>query len=177
MSKKIRPSLKDYLRTGEVHMEPVEASEPSPSAPEAVQLKKKNVKATPARPREKKQTAPAKRTVRVKEPLVAQIAEKTPLSTPEGIFLELLSEADRKTWEPILQAGTEINSFPLDFVAIREDFRTMDRSRFTFYILDEKGADLRPVRTSVQIREPIACLAKWDEMGILTLYELKDSKN
>lgn len=116
MSKRMRPSLKDYLRTGVVRTHKEAALPPLALA-----------------------------------------------------FLDILSKVDRETWEPILQGGTELQSKPLDFIFLREDFRTMDRSRFTYYILPQRGELLRPVRSSVQIREPLALLVKWDEMGMLTL--------
>ena len=86
-------------------------------------------------------------------------------------LLENMTEADRKTWEPIFSAGTKICKSPLEFVSAREDFRTMDRARFTYYILEQKGGPLRPIRSSEQIREPLLLLLKWDEMGTMTLYD------
>lgn len=133
MAKKIRPSLKDYLRTGVVRFG--EEREPGPA------------------PREQElSSAPSPR-------------------DPVAVLLALLSERDRLTWEPILKAGTEVRNAPLDFVALREEFRTADRNRFTYYLLAEGEEHLRPIRTSVQIREPVKALLKWDETGALTLYE------
>ena len=134
MSKKIRPSLKDYLRTGQVHLEA--ANSQSSQDNEVPELEGKSLE----------------------------------LNVRKFDFLELLSPFDREMWGPILHAGTEFQMLPIDFVALREDFRTMDRSRFTYYILDRKGEPLRPVRTSVQIREPLIFLIKWDEIGALSLY-------
>lgn len=96
-------------------------------------------------------------------------AETPPLSTA---LLSILSEEDRRTWRPILEAGTEIRHLELDFVSLREEFRTADRNRFTYYLLEGPGELLRPIRTSVQIREPVQFVLKWDEMGTLTLYGL-----
>lgn len=87
------------------------------------------------------------------------------------LVLESLSERDRHTWEPILNAGTRLESAPLDFVSLREEFRCADRNRFTYYLLAGGEEHLRPIRTSVQIREPVKALFKWDETGILTLYK------
>ena len=88
-----------------------------------------------------------------------------------GDILTLLSDGDREMWAPILNAGTRIERVPATFVAMREDFRAADRDRFTYYLLAGEGEPLRPLRTSVQIREPLRFLLKWDESGILTLYE------
>jgi hypothetical protein len=75
-------------------------------------------------------------------------------------------------WEPILRSGTEIRQPPFNAPALREDFRVMDRARFTYYILNERNAPLRPVRSSVQIREPFVLLIKWDETGAVDIYGL-----
>ena len=132
MSKKIRPSLKDYLRTGVVRLESDDTPPPSDA------------------------------------PIPSQ-------EDSEAFFLSLLSGRDRKTWQPILDAGIVLHSLPLDLIPLREDFRTADKNRFTFYILDKKGEPLRVVRTSVQIRNPFEFLVKWDETGILTLYKPEGS--
>jgi hypothetical protein len=124
MSKRLRPSLKDYLKTGEVRLD-----------------------STPP------------------DPLPANAAEEKIRAV-----LELLTESDRQTWEPILFSGTEVRWPSLDLAALREEFRAMDRTRFTCYILDERGVPLRVVRTSVQIRKPFALLFKWDETGVLDVY-------
>ncbi|MDR1979842.1 MAG: hypothetical protein LBQ42_13985 [Synergistaceae bacterium] len=124
MSKRTRPNLRDYLRTGKVRAE-TEPGESSESAPGV------------------------------------------------DAFLRLLTRHDLEVWRPMLRAGTAIQELPLDFVSLREDFRTMDRTRFTCYILEREGEPLRPVRTSVQIREPLLLALKWDELGTLTLYSRK----
>ena len=85
-------------------------------------------------------------------------------------FLDLLAPPDLKMWEAILGAGTTVQARSLDAASIREDFRTMDRDRFTFYTLVKKGEPLRLVRLGSQIHDPLALLLKWDETGILTVY-------
>lgn len=127
MAKKLRPSLKDYLRTGVVRF-----TEDHP-------------------------------------PVAAEKRESAPPQN-SAMILDLLSERDRRTWEPIFSAGTEIRVAPLDFVALREEFRNADRNRYTYYLLADGEDHLRPVRTSVQIREPVKGLLKWDETGVLTFY-------
>ena len=94
-----------------------------------------------------------------------------PSPAPADAVAALLSEKDKQMWGPILTAGTALQRVPLDFVALREEFRTSDRDRFTYYILPAEGEALRPVRTSVQIREPLRLVLKWDETGVMTLYE------
>ena len=93
--------------------------------------------------------------------------------SPSAALLALLSERDRLTWEPILGAGTEMRTAPLDFTALREEFRSADKNRFTYYLLADGEEHLRPVRTSVQIRSPLKLLLRWDETGILTCYGLQ----
>ena len=127
MAKKIRPSLKDYLRTG---------------------------------------------VVRFTEDHLSVAAEKRESAPPQNsaMILDLLSERDRRTWEPIFNAGTEVRVASLDLIALREEFRNADRNRYTYYLLADGEDHLRPVRTSVQIREPVKGLLKWDETGVLTFY-------
>lgn len=173
MTKRIRPSLKDYLRTGEVRVEAIEPQEISVSGSVPFRAREKEDKkssrskqATPEKSNTRKQAVKVKerRTVRKTTPkmnVTTSVAED---------FLNSLSAVDRTMWAPVLHAGSEITELPLDFIAVREDFRIMDRNRFTCYILDQKGTDLRPVRTSVQIREPLELLLKWDELGVLTLF-------
>jgi hypothetical protein len=199
----MRPSLKDYLRTGKVRLEPLETeatslsseattpSSNSVSSPEpSVAGKKKasqgepkaSAKATGKKvPREKREkNVPAVSPNSSASPVVKTSPSPSGENAPEPLgvlFLNMLSESDRGTWEPILRAGTEIVSLPADFVALREEFRTMDRSRFTFYILDSPGTNLRSLRTSVQIRDPMTLLLRWDETGTLTLFGMAPSRN
>ena len=129
MAKKIRPSLKDYLRTGVVRFN--DDGEPAAAS---------------------------------------SLADGR---SPSAALLALLSERDRLTWEPILGAGTEMRTAPLDFTALREEFRSADKNRFTYYLLADGEEHLRPVRTSIQIRSPLKLLLRWDETGILTCYGLQ----
>ena len=122
MAKKIRPSLKDYLKTGEVR---------AVSDPE-------------------RKSAPALR---------------------NDVFLDLLSPSDLKMWKSILGAGTAIQVLRLDVSSMREDFQTMDASRFTCYKLAERGGPLSPIRAISQIQPPLLLLLKWDETGVLTVYD------
>ena len=135
--KKIRPSLKDYLRTGVVRFND-----------------------------EGEQGTGAEQTALPPSPPADN-------HSPSAALLALLSERDRLTWEPILGAGTEVRTAPLDFTALREEFRSADKNRFTYYLLADGEEHLRPVRTSVQIRSPLELLLKWDETGILTCYGLQ----
>jgi hypothetical protein len=149
MSKRLRPSLKDYLKTGEVRLEAlsgVHSSPPSAAGSDSAQA----------------ETPPPEPAAAVERGVTETVS----------VFLELLSESDRRMWEPILRSGTEIRLPPFNAAALREDFRVMDRARFTYYILDERNVPLRPVRTSVQIREPFILLLKWDEMGAVDIYGL-----
>lgn len=158
MTRKRRPSLKDYLKTGEVHLEPETLSFPTEGTPAEQAPEQTSTERTAT------EQAPTERTS----------VEKTDaewMTPPAAIALsKLLSATDRRIWEPILDAGTKITVLPLNLVALREEFRTMDRDRFTFFILEREGANLRPVRTSVQIRDPLTLLLRWDESGELTLF-------
>ena len=120
MAKKVKPSLKDYLRTGKRGVaEPEQKQEPARS----------------------------------------------------NAFLDLLAPPDLGMWESMLDAGTTVQVLRLDAASIREDFQTMDGDRFTCYTLAKKGDPLRPVRSGSQINDPLALLLKWDETGMLTVYD------
>ncbi len=186
MAKKKRPSLKDYLSTGQVISEeaqeqpaPLEEAPAAPPADESSAPEKKPAKARKTRSSAAKTGASKKKT-----PVADESAGPTTGEDPspdEGTaaqqessgelrsFVDMLCGEDRKTWEKIF-AVTGAEFLPLDFVERREDFRTMDRSRFTLFKLEEAGKPLFHVRTSVQIREPLIALLKWDETGKATVY-------
>lgn len=183
MAKKKRPSLKDFLSTGEViaekEQEPSASLEDAPAAPSADEqsaLKKK-----PAKARKPRSSAAKKKSPVPEEsapPSAGECASpddgtaaQPELSGELRSFIDLLCGEDRKTWEKIF-AVAEAEFLPLDFVERREDFRTMDRSRFTLFKLEEAGKPLFHVRTSVQIREPLVALLKWDETGKATIFKL-----
>ena len=183
MAKKKRPSLKDYLSTGQVIAEEVQEQsvslEEAPAAPPAGEPpapKKKAVKARAPRTGAAKKATPAP-----DEGTAASAGEGVPLDDGTAAqqelsgelrsFVDMLCGEDRKTWEKIFTA-TGAEFLPLDFVERREDFRTMDRSRFTLFKLEEAGKPLFHIRTSVQIREPLIALLKWDETGKATIYRL-----
>ena len=167
MSKRLRPSLKDYLKTGEVRLESLPGFQPPPSELPAVSgspVSEGWLSGQGENPFS--EAAAAENAKNAAAVGCAEADEKI------SIFLDLLSEFDRRTWEPVLRSGTEIRRPPFNAVSLREDFRLVDRTRFTYYILDERNAPLRPVRTSVQIREPFVLLLKWDETGVLDIYGL-----
>ena len=85
-------------------------------------------------------------------------------------ILELLGDADREQWTPLLTAAA-IEERPIgELSARREEFRTLDRNRYTLFLLDTPKGTLTPVRTSVRIREPLAALLLWDETGSAVVY-------
>lgn len=204
MAKK-RPSLKNYLSTGEVFAgeEPLspaaetagktvseEAAAPAEKAPEGAGGKVAEKKAAPAKkktsssPEKKPSAASGKNAAGEKKtPALRSRAKKTS-TAPEkpsekkgeesfaggmDSILEMLAAEDRPLWERLFGAA-ETEFFPLDLVERREDFRTMPRDRFTLFRLEEPGKPLHHVRTSVQIREPLVCLIKWDETGRISVF-------
>lgn len=183
MSKRMRPSLKDYLRTGEVRLETAEVPElPEQEAsalPPHEGAGKKSKKTTKNKevPLKKKPLAASPKEAFQLAEDAAKEADYSQTLSPENksvslssLFLDSLAPNDRQTWEPVLAAGVEIQNRALDFPLLREDFRTLDRNRFTCYTLEKRGEPLRPVRSSVQIKESLLLYVKWDEMGILSLY-------
>ena len=121
MAKKIKPSLKDYLKTG--------------------------------------------------KRVMAESELKPMTAARSSAFLDLLAPSDLKMWETMLGAGTTVQLLPFNAVSIKEDFRTMDGDRFTCYTLAKKGENLCPVRTDSQIHDSLVLLLKWDETGVLTVYD------
>ena len=122
MAKKMKPSLKGYLKTGEVH--PTSDSGRKPASAARIDA-----------------------------------------------FLDLLAPTDLEMWKSILGAGTAVQVLHLDVTSFREEFRAMDRSRFTCYSLAKKNEPLCPIRSDSQIQDHLMLLLKWDETGILTVYD------
>jgi hypothetical protein len=90
-------------------------------------------------------------------------------------LLELFSPEDLNIWEPVFKAGAKINREKTDFVELRNFFRTMDRAKFTLYILENEKVKMRTVRSGVQIREPFILFLLWDDAGIASVY-ISDEK-
>ena len=161
MTKKLRPSLKDYLKPGKVSSAPPLAqaeseieSEVTPEVTTEVTLE-----VTP----EVKPEATSEVKPEIKP------AAKTRLAL-DKVFLSVLSPADKDTWSSMLTAGVDVKPLFLpDIESLREDFLYSDNTRFTFYILSEKGASLQMVFGESQIQEPFVLVAKWDETGILSI--------
>ncbi len=137
-----RPSLKDYLTTGKVFVEDL------PHAPDPV-----DIAPLPAEPSAE----------------TAAVAAEPETPLPPRI-LEILRDADREQWTPLLTAAA-VEERPIgELSARREEFRTLDRSRYTLFLLETPQGTLTPVRTSVRIREPLAALLLWDETGSAVVY-------
>jgi len=199
MAKK-RPSLKNYLSTGEVfageeslpaHGETagkaVSGTEADPAAfsetaPE--ESKKATAKKKAAPSKKKAPAAPGKKPAGEKKTPVPRSLKKNTPPAPEkpseekgeeahsggtDSLLEMLAPEDRALWGNLFGAA-ETEFLPLDLVERRGDFRTMPRDRFTLFRLEEPGKPLHHVRTSVQIREPLVCLIKWDETGRIFVF-------
>ncbi|GHS94172.1 hypothetical protein AGMMS50276_06220 [Synergistales bacterium] len=153
MTKKLRPSLKDYLKTGKVSSEPF----------------RENAQVTPlaqAEPEIKPEVTPEATPEAIHE---VKPAIKTKLAL-DKVFLSALSPADRDTWSSMLAAGIDVKPLFLPNIeSLREDFLYSDNTRFTFYILNEKGAPLQMVFGESQIQEPFVLVAKWDETGVLSI--------
>ena len=153
-----RPSLKDYLTTGKVFVEEVEAA-PIPSGPSVAET-------APAPAEPPALGEPSAETTAV---VAEQETPLPPKASPPRI-LELLGDADREQWTALLTAAA-VEERPIgELSARREEFRTLDRNRYTLFLLDTPKGTLTPVRTSVRIREPLAALLLWDETGSAVVY-------
>ncbi|NLK18194.1 MAG: hypothetical protein GX310_00130 [Synergistaceae bacterium] len=170
---KRRPSLKDFLATGDVVVDEAVTEEKEKEGTPAAAKKTAPAKKKAAGEAKKaavgdgkKPAARAKKTAaRAKKPS----AEKAGLTADEAALLEMLAPEDKPMWEKLF-AAAETEFLPLDLVERREDFRTMARDRYTLFRLGEAGEPLFHVRTSVQIREPLVCLIKWDETGKISVF-------
>ncbi len=156
-----RPSLKDYLTTGKVFVEDV------PGAAEPVAVEPLPAEARNAAPGKEPAGSGSLPETLCAETTAAVAAPETPL--PPRI-LEILGDADREQWTPLLTAAA-VEERPIgELSARREEFRTLDRGRYTLFLLDAPKGTLTPVRTSVRIREPLAALLLWDETGSAVVY-------
>ena len=164
MSRKKRPDLKDYLRTGVIRVFDSAEDEREPGPAEAVERKAV-----------KEAAQPVKSSVAPEEGIALQAEAPGPKpEVPRGVtpeeVLALLSERDRPMWETMLQAATEIICHPFDAEAARADFAEADPSRFTYYLLPSEGAALSPVRSAGQLTADAKAILKWDENGAATLW-------
>ena len=91
----------------------------------------------------------------------------------EGIkqdIIDMLPENEKALWIQMLAPITDISRAEMDVRALREEFETADKNRFTFYILNDEEDTLWPVMYPDQIAEPMKCLIKWDENGSAEVY-------
>ena len=106
---------------------------------------------------------------------VAPGSPKAPEATVLPRILGMLDDADRDQWTSLLSAAVVEERAVGDLPARRDEFRTMDRNRYTLFLLEAPSAKLVPVRTSVRIREPLAALLLWDENGRAVVYYAGES--
>ena len=85
-------------------------------------------------------------------------------------LLGIFSEEDIYIWGPVFEAGAEIKKDRIDLIEMREFFRTMDRVKFTLFVLKNEKATMQIIRSSVQIREPFILFLLWDDAGIVSIY-------
>ena len=90
-------------------------------------------------------------------------------------LLRMFSPEDISTWSPVFEVGPEIRVEKMDIVELRNFFRTMDRARFTLYILENEKTTMRTIRSGVQIREPFLLFLLWDDTGVVSLYITDES--
>ena len=85
-------------------------------------------------------------------------------------LLELFSPEDSSTWKSVFMSGAEIKKEKMDLIELRNLFRTMDRARFTLYMLENEKCAMRVIRSGVQIREPFLLFLLWDDTGVASVY-------
>ena len=85
--------------------------------------------------------------------------------------MEQINQAARQASDAVSSTAAAIEERPIgELSARREEFRTLDRSRYTLFLLETPQGTLTPVRTSVRIRDPLAALLLWDETGSAVVY-------
>ena len=90
-------------------------------------------------------------------------------------LIGLFSTDDANTWRPVFKAGAEVKNEKADLSELRDFFRTMDRVKFTLYILENEKTNMRIIRSSVQIREPFILFLLWDDAGVASVYISEDT--
>ncbi|MDI9370948.1 MAG: hypothetical protein GX181_10105 [Synergistaceae bacterium] len=161
MAKRKRPSLKNYLATGRLYDDEEFGAD---QAVEAAPVQEPD-EALPTR-------APEVEQVGESEVSMPATASEPSAPSPDERVLELarmLNEEDAGTWMPVFRTA-DVEFLPLELVERREDFRKMDRVRFTLFKLEKPGEPLFHVRSSVRICEPLAALIKWDETGKVQVF-------
>lgn len=147
-----RPSLRNFLSTGKVSFEPESVAEKK--AKKDAPVKEDNASIV------KKTVKSGKKSGSVKKKLKYDFSW----------ILEKLAPDDLGTWEMIFNSDATIKEEPLDMVLLREMFRNMDRVKYTLYVLDASGNNMRTIRSGVQIREPFEFFILWDDSGSVTVY-------
>lgn len=139
---KTRPSLKNFLSTGKVELE-------TEVAPKVVKPPKPPKPEKPKKEKKPKPEAPA---------------------NDFSWLLKKLAPDDLAMWEGMLNSGAGFEEKKIDFIQLRDMFRTMDRVQFTLYMLQAEGTPMRTIRSGVQIRDPFEFFLLWDDNGAATVY-------
>lgn len=85
-------------------------------------------------------------------------------------IIDMLPDGEKALWIQMLAPINDITRGEIDVPALRDDFETADKNRYTFYILNDEENTLWPVMYPDQIAEPMKCIIKWDENGSAEVY-------
>ncbi len=125
-----------------------------------------------AKPEPKKEEATPVAVQEVLQP-VRNYAPSVAGDYEEGIkqdIIDMLPESEKALWINMLAPVSDISRSEIDVRALRDDFETADKNRYTFYILNDEEDTLWPVMYPDQIVEPMKCVIKWDENGSAEVY-------
>ncbi|MBQ7594759.1 MAG: ParA family protein [Synergistaceae bacterium] len=154
--------------TEEISSSPETEPEPEPEKepePEQVITELPEDTPDPVIEPEKPEVEPAKPDIPEEKPQTPPPPPPEPVKIPDGplgVVISMLPEERRRMWLQMLEPMM-ITKRRLNVDLLRDDFEDSDRSRFTFYILDEEEDNLWPVMLSEQIEEPLRCALKIDE--------------
>ena len=103
---------------------------------------------------------------------------KTKAITPkspyvQGIIddvLDMLPDAEKAMWAQLFAPIDDVSRGEIEVHSLREDFEDSDKDRYTFYVLNDESPTFWPVMYPDQIIEPLKCVMKWDENGVVEVY-------
>ena len=142
-----------------------EPAKSEPSEPEQTSSSLPEPETEPENKPEDEPAAPVPPEPKPNKPQTPPPPPPEPVKIPEGplgTVIAMLPEEKRRMWLDMLEPMM-ITKRRLNVDILRDDFEDSDRSRFTFYILDEDENNLWPVMLSEQIEEPLRCALKIDE--------------
>lgn len=179
MSRRKRPSLKNFLSTGVVKF--ISEEEENEELNELKKIAGERIEEIP-QDLENIEVQDPQITEEITEEItedsenenapeiISENDEKTESDELIDEILSFLSGEDKNMWEMMLKSADNISRLDFNIEEILEDFRTSDPDRFTFYLIRDDGETPDTLRTEEQMDEPFKCVLKWDENGSAEVY-------